>query len=291
MTGIIVDAHTHIWDLGLTPQPWIEPDAASTLKRNFSLQELKDNASQTSVKQAIVVQTVNELKETERLLLCAESESFIAGVVGWTDFTSPDGEGEIERLLAGPGGNRLLGFRHVFAAGEADQWMYNGQVNATFQTLARLNLSFDLLLREQELPLALSLVRRHPEVTFVLDHLAKPDVRGESFEPWRTYITALAHAPNVHAKFSGLPYEADWRAWSAETLAPFFEIALQVFTSERLIFATDWPVCTVAGSYTKVLDEQVKLCHALTPPEVEMMLGGNARKAYRIRFHHSGENE
>lgn len=282
MPATIIDAHTHIWDLELTPQPWIEGDAEPALKRSFSLGDLEAVARPVGVGQALIVQSVNEALETERLLRDTESEPFVAGVIGWADFSSADSESAIERLLASPGGGRLRGLRHVFAHREAEQWMHAGCVNATLRSLARLRLSFDLLLREHELPLALWLARRYPDVTFVLDHLAKPNVRRGSFDRWRQDLLALAEAPNVYAKCSGLPAEADWREWSAPTIAPYFETALDAFTPERLIFATDWPVCTVAGSYTTVFEAQVSLCAELSPTERALVLGGAARRAYRL---------
>lgn len=282
MTEVILDAHAHIWDLEVTPQPWIEPAAAPVLERSFSLEELEAAARPAGVTSAILVQSVNEATETQRLLLGAEDDPFVAGVIGWTDFTDSESEKVIEQLLTGPGGSHLRGFRHVFSSGEADQWMQAGSVNATLRTLARQNLSFDLLLSVEELPLALWLARRHPEVTFILDHLAKPDVRSGLLEPWRGHIDALSQAPNVYAKFSGLPAEANWTAWSATTIAPYFEAALHAFTPDRLIFATDWPVCTVAGTYQTVVEAQTSLCQQLSPAELELVVRGNARDAYRL---------
>lgn len=280
--GEHIDAHTHVWDLALTPQPWIEPEAAPILERSFSLAELRANAEAAGVSQAIIVQTVNEQAETERLLVETHDEPFVAGVVGWTDFTSGDGERLVEDLITGTGGDGLRGFRHVFGAGEADSWLQSGRVNATLRRLGRWQLSFDLLLRVDELPLALWVARRYPEVTFILDHLAKPSVRAGGLDPWRDRLVELARAPNVYAKFSGLPGEADWEDWSTATLAPFFEVALEAFTPDRLIFATDWPVCTVAGSYARVVEAQLSLCAGLTEVERERVLAGNARTAYRL---------
>jgi L-fuconolactonase len=280
MTDAIIDAHTHTWDLQVTPQPWIEPEAAPVLERNFSLQELKSLAQPVGVGSAIVVQSVNEAAETERLLLDAESDGFIAGVVGWADFSSADSEQSIERLLAGPGGKQLRGFRHVFNGDEAEHWFQSSRVNATIRALGRRNLTFDLLVRAHELPLALWVARRHPDVTLVLDHLAKPSVRLHALDPWRRDIAALSKASNVYAKISGLPAEADWTDWTSATLAPYFDAALDAFTPERLIFATDWPVCTVAGSYETVVDAQVELCRGLSQHELDKVLRGNARAAY-----------
>lgn len=284
MLESIIDAHTHIWDLDVTPQPWIEPDAAPALERNFSLGQLKEAASAAGVAQAILVQSVNEAAETERLLIDTQNEPFVAGIVGWVDLAGADGEEAIEHLLAAPGGDRLCGFRHVFAAGEAERWLEDGGVNATLRSLGRLSLSFDLLLRAHELPLALRVARRHPEVTFVLDHLAKPDVRRGELDPWREHIALLAEAPNVYLKISGLPGEADWQRWTPATLAPYFEAALDAFTPDRLIFATDWPVCTVAGSYATVAEAQLELCAGLTEDELRSVLCENARAAYQHRL-------
>jgi L-fuconolactonase len=276
----MIDAHAHVWDLATTPQPWIPAQAAPTLERDFTLAELCAAALGAGVDQAILVQSVNSVRETTGLVRQGEAEPFVAGVVGWADLADRGARAAIEKCLDDPGGHLLCGYRHVFAPGEAASWFGDRRVQSALDLFGRLGLAFDLLLRAPELPLAAEIARRHPGTVFVLDHLAKPDVRLGEMEPWRRDILNLGRQPNVYAKFSGLPAEADWSAWSASDLRPYFDTALEAFGPERLIFATDWPVCTVAGPYRAVAAAQLQLCAALTPGERHRLLGGNAAAAY-----------
>ena len=194
----------------------------------------------------MLVQSANDERETADLLRLASSDSFVGGVVGWTDLAADDAEFAIELLRRRQDGDWLCGFRHVFQEGQAAGWLMTPNVKESLELLGQMGLSFDLLLSSTELDEALQVAQRHPGVTFVLDHLAKPNVRDGFREPWRERLVELGRVGNVYAKISGLPAEADWTSWSAKTLRPYFEIALEAFGSERLIFATDWPVCTVA---------------------------------------------
>jgi L-fuconolactonase len=276
----MIDAHTHIWDLATTPQPWIPPQAAPALRRDFTLAALRRAARGAGVDQAILVQSVNSAAETAGLLEQGQGEPFVAGVVGWTDLADRAARAAIEGCLDGPGRDLLCGYRHVFEPGEAAGWLGDRSVQTALNLLGALGLAFDLLLRVDELPVAAGAARRHPGTVFVLDHLAKPDVRRGELDRWRRGITELSRQPNAYAKFSGLPAEADWNAWSAADLRPYFEAALTAFGPERLIFATDWPVCTVAGPYASVAAAQLELCAGLTTGEQGWLLGGSAAGAY-----------
>ena len=277
----MIDAHAHVWDLAKTPQPWIPPEAAPVLRRDFALAELHGVALGASVDQAILVQSVNSAPETTGLLRQGEAEPFVAGIVGWTDLADCRARASIESCLDGPGRNLLCGYRHVFEPGQAAAWFGDHYVQPALDLLGALGLAFDLLLRPHELPLAAWVAQRHPGTVFVLDHLAKPHVRLGELDPWRRDILELRRQPNVYAKFSGLPGEADWGAWSIADLRPYFDIALEAFGPQRLIFATDWPVCTLAGTYSSVVAAQLQLCAELTRGEQDQLLGLNAAQAYR----------
>jgi L-fuconolactonase len=278
----IIDAHTHVWCLADTPQPWITPAQAPAIARDFSLADLRRAAVGTGVTAALLVQSANDLPETRALLGLAAGDPFVAGVVGWVDLARDDAVAALEDLRRADAGRWLRGVRHVFAPGEAAGWLSASAVARSLDLLGTLELSFDLLLSTGEMELALAVARRHPDTIFVLDHLAKPPVRNESLWPWRRRLRALVDLPNVYTKISGLPGEADWEHWTAGTLTPYLEVALEVFGPRRLIFATDWPVCTVAGSYAQVVDAQLGFVAGLSPDERRLVLSENASRAYRL---------
>jgi L-fuconolactonase len=150
--------------------------------------------------------------------------------------------------------------------------------------VADAGLVYDLLVRERELPAARVVAERLPELTLVVDHLAKPRIREGAMEPWAGGLAALARHPNVACKVSGLVTEADWRAWTPAQLVPYVAHAAEVFGPERLLFGSDWPVCLLAAGYAEVVAAATEALGraGLGPAEREAVLGANARRLYRL---------
>ena len=191
----MIDAHVHVWDLAKTPQRWIPPEAEDALRRDFALADLRAAASGAGVGHAILVQSVNSAPETEGLLRQGAGQPFMAGVVGWTDLADRGAEASIEDCLDGLGLDLLCGYRHVFEPGQAAPWFGDRHVQSALDLLGARGLAFDLLLRGPELPLAAETARRHPGTVFVLDHLAKPNVRLGELDPWRHEIRQAGPPP------------------------------------------------------------------------------------------------
>jgi L-fuconolactonase len=143
-------------------------------------------------------------------------------------------------------------------------------------------LAFDLLVRPRELASAYETVARHPEMRFIIDHLAKPPIREGGSSLWDTWMPRMAAFPNVYCKLSGLVTEADWRGWTLEQLRPYVDHAVSWFGADRLIFGSDWPVCLVAATYTRVFDAARQLVQGLTPTQVDAVFGNTAIIAYGL---------
>jgi L-fuconolactonase len=148
--------------------------------------------------------------------------------------------------------------------------------------LAPLGLSFDLCLYHHQLPAAIELVRAIPEVSFILDHLGKPSIRSGVLDPWRDQIRRLAAMDNVTCKVSGMATEADWGAWRPEDLRPYLEVVVEAFGWGRLMFGSDWPVSTLAVTYTRWLEVVEELVAGISATEREALFGGTARRVYRL---------
>jgi len=127
-----------------------------------------------------------------------------------------------------------------------------------------------------------SFVDRHPRQIFILDHFAKPYIRAGQLEPWRTQLRELARRPHVYCKLSGLTTEADWRAWQAHELEPYLDAALEAFSPQRLLFGSDWPVCTLATSYERWVETVSSWASRLSAGERDRILGGTALEVYRL---------
>jgi L-fuconolactonase len=184
----------------------------------------------------------------------------------------------LERHAAHP---RFRGVRHV-AQAEPGDFLARDDVGRGIGRLARLGLTYDILVYQRQLPAVVALVDRLPNQPFVLDHMAKPRIRDRALEPWATRLKELARRPNVWCKLSGMVTEADWAHWREADLRPYLDVALEAFGPGRLMFGSDWPVCLVAGSYARVVAAVDEYAARLSMHEREALFGGNAARFYGI---------
>jgi L-fuconolactonase len=276
-----VDSHHHVWDLAVRDQPWIT-DAMAPIRRSFGVDDLVPAATIAGITATVVVQTVADRTETEDLLDLAARSPLVAGVVGWVDLESPDVADQLDRLLGTPSGSWLVGIRSLVQAEPDPSWLLRPSVIAALREVAARDLTFDLLVRSDQLGAAAGAAAAVPTGRFVLDHLAKPGIATRGWEPWATHLTELASCGNVAAKVSGLVTEADWSAWTVDDLRPYVDHALESFGPQRLLFGSDWPVCTLAATYGEVVAATEVLTAALDPTERDAILGGNATALYRL---------
>lgn len=279
-----VDAHQHVWDLAVRDQPWITEEMAA-IRRNFTAGELASVLEPHGVRRSVVVQTVTVTQETPELLRLADADGPVAAVVGWTDLTAPDVAGELARLAGLPGGRALRGIRHQVQEEADPDWLTRPAVLRGLRQLADAGLAYDLVVAPEQLPAAVRAASLVPETTFVLDHCGKPPIasggRG-AWEAWTEALRDLAALPNTVCKLSGLVTEADWRLWTVADLRPYADIAVEAFGARRLMFGSDWPVCTVASDYTGVLRATERLLAGLSETERARVFGGTAEEVYHL---------
>ncbi len=272
-----VDAHQHFWRYSRDEFDWIsEPMAA--IRRDFLPGDLLPLLDQAEVDATVTVQVGQSLAETNWLLDLAEENDWIAGVVGWVPLADPQVEKVLEHLSQNV---KLKGVRHILQA-EPDAYMDHEDFNAGLTHLRRYSLVYDVLVYERQLPTAIRLVDRHPVQPMVLDHLAKPPIARGELEPWRTHIRELARRPQVSCKLSGMVTEASFDSWTIEDLRPYVETVLDAFGPERLLFGSDWPVCTVAASYGSWAGVVRDFTASLSIDEQNAIWGGNATKIYQL---------
>jgi L-fucono-1,5-lactonase len=272
----MLDSHVHLWDLAVRDQAWIP--AGSPIRRSFGVRDLRCALAGTPVDGVILVQVINDADETDDLISRARAEDIVHGVVGWADLQAPDFEAVLSALAST---GRLLGLRHQ-ALAEADPagWLRSPGVRRGLAVLETAGLPFDLMIRPAHFPAALQVVREHPALQFVLDHLGKPPIASGELEPWASGIRALAAEANLACKLSGLQTIAS-PDWTYAELAPYLDVALDAFGPARLIFGSDWPVCTAAAAYSRVCEVAQAACSGLSGPERAAVLAGNARAIYR----------
>jgi L-fuconolactonase len=276
-----IDAHHHVWDLAVRDQPWMEGDLMAPIARTFGIDEFTTQAEASGIAASVVVQTVTEIAETEELLDLAATTP-VDGVVGWVDLAAADVGDQIDQLLARPSGRWLVGIRSPVQYERDSAWLSRPAVRAGMREVARRDLVNEVLVVAHQLDAVVDAVSALPESQFVLDHLAKPAIATASWEPWATQLADLAARDNVSAKISGLVTEADWTKWEPDDVRPYLDHALSVFGPRRLLFGSDWPVCTLAASYRQVVELVEGFIAHLSSGEQAAILGGNAAGVYAL---------
>lgn len=277
----LIDSHLHTWERAKHPQPWIDLQTMSAINRDYPLVAAAEQLDAHGVDGCIAIQCVNQLAETVDLLAAASALTAVRGVVGWVDLTSHV-PSQVETLRGGPGGDRLVGIRHVTLVEDDERWLARGDVSRGLTALGEAALTYDLLVRPEQLPMATDVVRRHESTTFVLDHLGKVPMTSTSLVTWARDLAVLATYPNVVMKVSGVITEDDWTRWSVDRLRPIVDHALATFGPDRLLFGSDWPVVELAGGYGSWLAAYLELTGDLAPGERVAVDGANAARVYRL---------
>jgi L-fuconolactonase len=280
---VIVDAHHHLWDPGLHEYPWMTGEAAR-LREPRVLHDLRAVTGPAGVSATVAVQAATTEAETTWLLaLAAESDGLVAGVVGWVDLQAPDVADRLARLRCAPGGERLVGIRHPVHDEPDTGWLDRRPVRRGLRAVAEAGLTYDLLLFAEHLAYALRVAEALPELALVVDHGAKPPIATGGWEPWSRDLAALAAHERVHCKLSGLVTEARWDHWREDAIERYAARLLDLFGPQRLMFGSDWPVCTLAASYAEVLDLAHAALTGCTAAERDAVLAGTARRFYSLR--------
>jgi L-fuconolactonase len=276
--GEIIDAHHHLWTFSETEYGWID-ESMEMLKRDFIPSDLVQTINSAGIAGTVAVQARQTLEETRWLLDCAGQTPEILGVVGWLPLAGNELPHLLHELRDEP---KLKGVRHV-VQGEPDHHFILGEAfNRGVDSLLDAGLAYDILIYEHHLPQATAFARLHPQQRFVVDHLAKPKIARNIFEPWRTNLMRLADCPNVFCKVSGAVTEANWDTWTSADLEPYLDLALEAFGPGRLIAGSDWPVCLVASSYKRWWSTLFAWARKLTPSEQQAFFGGNACSFYNL---------
>lgn len=274
----MIDSHQHFWRVGRFDYPWMTSDLG-VLYRDYLPHDLAPIIEARGVTRTVLVQASNSVAESHWLLNLADENSFIAGVVGWVDLMSPLVDAQLDELSAH---SKFKGVRHLVESEPNDDWLIQPAVLSGLRQLSRYRLSYDLLVHTRHLKYVPQVVEAVPELSFVIDHLAKPPIANNEINEWKQALKPLASYPNVHCKLSGLVTEANWTSWQTDDLRPYVEYALELFGADRLMFGSDYPVCLLAASYDRVLDAFQEILEPLSDADREKIFSNNAAKFYRL---------
>lgn len=274
-----IDAHQHFWRYDTARDAWIT-DSMVVLKRDFLPEHLAAELAANGIDASVAVQADQSENETMFLLDLAEKNEPVAGVVGWVDLLSPLLAENLEYFSRF---SKLRGFRHVAQAEPDDGFLARENFVKGVAQLRAFGFTYDILIYPKQLPAAVELVGRLPEQRFVIDHLAKPEIKAGKTAPWAAQMREIAQNRNVFCKISGLVTEADWKHWKADDFKPYLDVIFDAFAADRLMFGSDWPVCLLAATYHQVkqlIEEYVK---GYSEADKEKFFGGNAARFYGLK--------
>jgi L-fuconolactonase len=255
----IVDAHQHFWSVERGDYPWLTP-ALGPLYRDYLPADLQARLKALGIDRTILVQAAPTEAETAFLLRLAERHPFIAGVVGWADLAAPDAVAAIERAATNP---KLVGFRPMLQDMEDATWILSANLRPALRAMVDAGLCFDALIRPQQIKIIETLLlHHHPDLKLVVDHAGNPPI-GQDLSSWAADIRRLAANTQAYCKWSGLRTIAQGPLAHAD-LRCVFDVLIEAFGPERLMWGSDWPVLNLASSYEDWFDESAALFAGLT---------------------------
>jgi L-fuconolactonase len=275
-----IDSHQHFWIFtgNESNYVWMKGDYA-VLGRDYGVEELRPLMKTAGFEGTVAVQAREMRKETDFLLQISAAHPEIIGVVGWLDLCAPTIEYELAEYADQ---KKLKGLRMlIHDRADPDFAISEPHMNGVSK-LAGFGLTYDLLLKAPHLPAAIKLVDLLPNQMFVVDHIAKPDIKNRIMEPWRSLMNDLARRPNVYCKLSSVITQADWHAWTNAEIFPYLDTALEAFGSNRIMIGSDWPVSSVAADYASTIGLLQRWSTRLSLSEQAAFMGENCARFYGI---------
>jgi L-fuconolactonase len=280
----IVDSHVHLWDLDRMSYPWLED--LPSIHETHRLEEYDAAIGDAPVEALVFVECTvsfdNQMsrQEVQWVSSLAERDERIQGIVAHASLEDGRaGRDHLEWLAQQP---LVTGVRRILQA-ESDEFLQRPRFIEGVQMLAEFDFTFDLTVQAPQLPSVLELVDACPDVTFVLDHIGKPNIEEGAFEPWSTNLAALAERPNVVCKLSGVLTEADPEDWTTQEIRPYVDHAIKQFGFDRLMFGGDWPVLRLAADYRTWLAVLTDALSRYTEEEKRRLFQDTAERVYRLK--------
>jgi L-fuconolactonase len=273
-----IDSHQHFWKYDPMVHSWMD-DSMKSIQRDFLPYDLKPILEETGFDGCIAVQASQTETENSFLLSLAHQNNFIKGIVGWVDLQAKD---IIDRLDHYSQFQKIKGFRHILQDEPDIDFMLRPSFIDGISKLNQYGFTYDILIYPDHLPNAFTLAKSFPNQRFVIDHLAKPNIKKQEIENWSKQIKKIAALQNVFCKVSGMVTESDWNNWKQENFTPYLDTVLDAFGIERLMYGSDWPVCTLSSSYQNTFRIVREYFSKLSLTEQQQFFGGNATPFYNL---------
>ncbi len=272
-----IDSHQHFWTLGRGDYAWLTPDLG-IIFRDFGADDLRPILQCHKIDATIVVQAAPTIAETEFMLDLARRADFVKGVVGWADFEGKDAPDVIGRLAAR---DRLVGLRPMIQDIPDPEWVLRPAIEPAVAAMESAGLRFDALLKPPHLQPFLKFLRQYPNLSIVVDHGAKPDIRNDGFAAWAPAMREIARDERVFCKLSGLITEAK-ADWQVDDLRRYIDHLVACFGPGRLMWGSDWPVANLAGGYDRWMQASEACLSSLGGDEQAAIFGGTAARFYGL---------
>ncbi len=273
-----IDAHQHFWRYNPQNYPWIDNEMM-VLQQDYLPAQLRPLLTHHDMQGSVLIQACSDLNETRWLLDVAEHTDMVKAVVGWLDLASPQLGEQLAEFSHRP---LLRGIRHqVQDEPSPAEWFTDIPVNRGLRQIQQQGYVYELLVTHRYLAEATKFARRHDAHHLVLDHFGKPDLSLDA-RAWGKHIAPMAALPHVSCKLSGLLTEPRPANITPKDLLPYFEVALELFGSQRLLFGSDWPVCLLAGSYSDARHLCQQATQSLSANEQAAIFGANACHLYQL---------
>jgi L-fuconolactonase len=276
----MIDSHHHFWWAGRHTYKW--PDAVGDrFARDFTPDDLRPELARCGVKGTVLVQVLHQVGgETEECLDLADQVDFVRGVVGWLPLADPDATArELERLR----GRKLVGVRHLISYEPDPRWLVQSGVMESLGQLAKAELAFDAIpVNPAQFESVLEVAEQLPDLRLVINHLGRPPIPEQGWEPWATQIARAAEHRNVSIKLSiGLDIVVRWR-WSTDAIRRYSDHALDLFSPDRVMAASNWPVILLGATYSEAWNGITDLVAGLSADERRAVLGATGERVYRL---------
>jgi L-fuconolactonase len=273
-----IDAHQHFWKFDPIRDSWIN-DNMLVIQRDFLPQDLWPILQANGIDGCITVQSDQTEAENDFQLQNAANNNFIKGVVGWVDLQATNIE---ERLAYYSSIDKMKGFRHVLQGEPQRDLMLQPKFMHGISQLSLFNFTYDILVFPDQLPYIIQFVQSFPHQKFVIDHIAKPDIKHQTIADWKKDIEAIALFDNVSCKISGMVTEANWQQWQPKDFTPYLDVVVNAFGTKRIMYGSDWPVCLVAADYERMLGIVSDYFKGFSSTEQADFFGLNATQFYNL---------
>jgi L-fuconolactonase len=273
-----VDSHQHFWQLSRGDYRWLTPEL-KVLYQDFLPEQLSTELAKNNVSQTVLVQAAESEAETHFLLELAKNTDFVAGVVGWVDMEDPLAVTKLTNLAKN---SYFKGIRPMLQDIDDVNWILKDDFTPIFGFMAKNKLTFDVLIRDVHLSNIHILAQRYPTLKIVINHCAKPNLSKLPSDFWKDRLANIAECKNVYIKLSGLLTQAPQGRVLKETIQPYFDFVIATFSTDRILWGSDWPVIKLNGEYKTWVKMTESLLDNCSVKERQNIWSLNAKQFYNL---------